>query len=180
MASRYYVYGADETTTTFSALGLMPEGNHGQSYELSRSSLFGESDDVLPETSPDAIPQPTNKSPLPPRQLACVKLPDEDASETPPFAVSDNRLECEICMMDDKESLVVDPCGHAFCHECLTLQVQSKLKAGRYPITCPGCARSAEYSANSSVIRKDIVKRLGITDAQYQDFKQLERQHRAA
>jgi len=58
------------------------------------------------------------------------------------LAKSTQRLfECGICMeeMPDDSIARPDPCGHAFCRECLRGHVTARLNEHRFPILCPTC-----------------------------------------
>ena len=58
------------------------------------------------------------------------------------FAESTQRLfECGICMeeMPDDSIARPDPCGHAFCRDCLRGHVDARLDEHRFPILCPTC-----------------------------------------
>jgi hypothetical protein len=50
-------------------------------------------------------------------------------------------FECGICMeeMPDDSIARPDPCGHAFCRECLRGHVTARLDEHRFPILCPTC-----------------------------------------
>ncbi|KAJ7038022.1 hypothetical protein C8F04DRAFT_389044 [Mycena alexandri] len=156
--------------STFSALGLlMPESDQSPSLGLFPSPPSQEIEDNQGDnraTSPHKKKSPRR------RQLACVALPS--GSEIYPSAIDE--VECAICMMDYEETVMIAPCGHSFCRECITSHVQSKLEVRRYPITCPTCVTSAEHLLNPSVIRKDVLTRLNITDEQFTIFKHLETQ----
>ena len=53
-------------------------------------------------------------------------------------------FECGICMekMPDDSIARPDPCGHAFCRECLRGHVTARLNEHRFPILCPTCTVS--------------------------------------
>ena len=53
-------------------------------------------------------------------------------------------FECGICMeeMPDDSVARPDPCGHAFCRECLRGHVTARLNEHRFPILCPTCTAS--------------------------------------
>jgi hypothetical protein len=57
-------------------------------------------------------------------------------------AASVRRFQCQICLEEHKEAMVVhiDSCGHCYCRECITSYVGNKLDAKRFPILCPVCA----------------------------------------
>ncbi len=50
-------------------------------------------------------------------------------------------FECGICMEEMPEDSVArpDPCGHAFCRDCMRGYVSSRLEEHRFPILCPTC-----------------------------------------
>jgi hypothetical protein len=51
-------------------------------------------------------------------------------------------FECGICMENTPYDSIArpDPCGHAFCRECLRGHVIACLNEHRFPILCPTCA----------------------------------------
>ena len=54
----------------------------------------------------------------------------------------DNEVfECGICMEEMPEDFVArtDPCGHAFCRECVRGYVSTRLEERRFPVLCPTC-----------------------------------------
>ena len=50
-------------------------------------------------------------------------------------------FECGICMEEMPEDSVArpDPCGHAFCRECMRGYVSARLEEHRFPVLCPTC-----------------------------------------
>jgi Ring finger domain len=61
------------------------------------------------------------------------------------LAKSAQRLfECGICMEEMPHDSIArpDPCGHAFCRECLRGHVAARLNERRFPILCPTCTAS--------------------------------------
>ena len=53
-------------------------------------------------------------------------------------------FECGVCMEEMPEDSIArpDPCGHAFCRECLRGHVTARLNEHRFPILCPTCTAS--------------------------------------
>lgn len=56
-------------------------------------------------------------------------------------AIQPEFFDCGICLEQCQEDHIarVDPCGHAYCRECLTGHAVSKIEEHRYPILCPLC-----------------------------------------
>lgn len=106
------------------------------------------------------------------RLLEPIELP-----LSPEVSSPDLEVECDKCMETYEEThiLRVVPCGHAFCHDCLASHVRIKLDTRRYPVTCPRCPMSAEYTAHPSVIQEDILERLSLTDDHFAMLKELNR-----
>jgi hypothetical protein len=54
-------------------------------------------------------------------------------------------FECGICMEDMPVDSVArpDPCGHAFCRECMRGYVSASLEEHRFPILCPTCTATS-------------------------------------
>jgi hypothetical protein len=113
------------------------------------------------------------------------------------LAKSTQRLfECGICMeeMPDDSIARPDPCGHAFCRECLRGHVTARLNEHRFPILCPTCTASkgkgkevaggtcCERSVNlvvistyvSSEVSQSLALNLGLTDEQYSIWTEME------
>jgi hypothetical protein len=53
-------------------------------------------------------------------------------------------FQCGVCMEDMPEDSIarLDPCGHAFCRQCLLGHVTAHLGERRFPILCPTCTAS--------------------------------------
>jgi hypothetical protein len=51
-------------------------------------------------------------------------------------------FDCGICLSTEEEFMIFcfEPCGHAFCRDCVRGFVQSKIEEHRFPIVCPTCA----------------------------------------
>jgi hypothetical protein len=113
------------------------------------------------------------------------------------LAKSTQRLfECGICMeeMPDDSIARPDPCGHAFCRECLRGHVTARLNEHRFPILCPTCTAGkgkekeaaggtcCDRTVNLVIISRyvslevsqSLALDLGLTDEQYSIWTEME------
>jgi hypothetical protein len=113
------------------------------------------------------------------------------------LAKSTQRLfECGICMeeMPDDSIARPNPCGHAFCRECLRGHVTARLDEHRFPILCPTCTAGkgkgketaggtcCERTVNLVIIScyvslevsQSLALDLGLTDEQYSIWTEME------
>jgi len=109
-----------------------------------------------------------------------------------------NREQCGICMEEMPDDLIAcpDPCGHAFCRECLRKHVTARLDERRFPILCPTCTAGkskgkepaggtcCERTVNfitciisryvSPEVSQSLALDLGLTDEQYSIWTEME------
>jgi Ring finger domain len=113
------------------------------------------------------------------------------------LAKSTQRLfECGICMeeMPDDSIARPDPCGHAFCRECLRGHVAARINEHRFPILCPTCTAGkmkgkeaaggmcCERTVNLVIISRyvslevsqSLALDLGLTNEQYSIWTEME------
>jgi len=86
-------------------------------------------------------------------------------------------FECGICMeeMLDDSIACPEPCGHAFCRECLRGHVTTRLGERRFPILCPTCtAGKGKGKEAAGEISQSLALDLGITDEQYRVWAEIE------
>jgi Ring finger domain len=105
-------------------------------------------------------------------------------------------FECGICMeeMPDDSIARPDPCGHAFCRECLRGHITSRLNEHRFPILCPTCTvgkgkgkeaaggTCCEQTVNFIIVSRcvslevsqSLALDLGLTDEQYSIWTEME------
>ncbi|SRR6266702_74725 len=104
---------------------------------------------------------------------------------------------CGICMEEMPEDSVArpDPCGHAFCRECMRGYVSTRLEEHRFPILCPTCTAgkgegkggtggtrtfsspSSELSwhgMNVVEVSQTLALDLGLTDEQFVIWTEME------
>ena len=55
--------------------------------------------------------------------------------------------------MPDDSIARPDPCGHAFCRECLRGHVAARLIEHRFPILCPTCTASKGKERKQLAVR---------------------------
>jgi len=96
-------------------------------------------------------------------------------SKEAPASILRRRFQCQICLEEHKEAMVVriDSCGHCYCRECITSYVGNKLDAKRFPILCPVCAAEPRKD-KPGMVTNDLVQQIGITAKQYVTWVQLE------
>ncbi|KAF8479399.1 hypothetical protein JB92DRAFT_3044501 [Gautieria morchelliformis] len=84
-------------------------------------------------------------------------------------------LECPICFQTYHENFVaqIDSCRHKLCSGCMTQFVTTKLEEHRYPIICPICQARQDVK-DPGVITRELVDQLGLTEAQYSMWTELE------
>ncbi|KAJ7445927.1 hypothetical protein FB451DRAFT_792976 [Mycena latifolia] len=68
----------------------------------------------------------------------------------------------------------VTGCAHEFCRDCLRVYVVSKLAEEVLPTSCPRCVADNVSVESHGCITQDLVEMLGLTDEQYQVFRELE------
>ncbi|KAF7308308.1 RING-type domain-containing protein [Mycena chlorophos] len=81
---------------------------------------------------------------------------------------------CPLCLEDlpEEEVALVADCSHKVCRGCMKGYVVSKLGDKVYPIFCPTCM--VETVPEPGQITDELVQLLGITDAQYRVFQEME------
>jgi hypothetical protein len=105
-------------------------------------------------------------------------------------------FECGICMEEMPNDSIArpDPCGHAFCRECLRGHVTARLNEHRFPILCPTCTAGkgkgkeaaggtcCDRTVNlviiscyiSSEVSQSLALDLGLTDELYSIWTEME------
>ncbi|KAH9022039.1 hypothetical protein EDB84DRAFT_1511139 [Lactarius hengduanensis] len=86
-------------------------------------------------------------------------------------------FQCGICMEDMPEDSVArpDPCGHAFCRECMHGYVSTLLKEHRFPILCPTCtAGKGKGKGVTGEVSQGLALNLGLTDEQFSIWTEME------
>ena len=105
-------------------------------------------------------------------------------------------FECGICMEEMPEDSIArpDPCGHAFCRECLRGHVTARVNERRFPILCPTCTagkgKGKEAAGGmccgqtvnlviiscyvSLEVSQSLALNLGLTDEQYSIWTEME------
>ncbi|KAI0273216.1 hypothetical protein BGY98DRAFT_1120058 [Russula aff. rugulosa BPL654] len=77
--------------------------------------------------------------------------------------------------MPDDSIARPDPCGHAFCRECLRRHVTTRLDEHRFPILCPTCtAGKARKGSSQRYVSQSLALDLGLTDEQYSIWTEME------
>ncbi|KAJ7778588.1 hypothetical protein DFH07DRAFT_765817 [Mycena maculata] len=163
--------------STFSALGLEFEAGVDEDESMTQASACGpdppsEAGTVIVEDERhNSAPAHNERTPQRRRQLASIALPPSSETASP----APIELECGVCMeaRGEATAVLVDPCMHTICPDCMAFHVQSKLEARWYPIICPVCPMSPEHSARPSVIPESILTQLNIPADQFATFKRL-------
>ncbi|KAF8548673.1 hypothetical protein OG21DRAFT_1516076 [Imleria badia] len=110
---------------------------------------------------------------------------DESISPSPsPISLSsdvsdeESCFECVICfeVIPEAKGICLLPCAHGFCRDCLAGHVCSKIQERKFPVFCPLCMTEQE-NANPSVVSGDMVRRLGVSEAHYTIWFELEMAH---
>ncbi|KAH9056530.1 hypothetical protein EDB87DRAFT_1566420 [Lactarius vividus] len=86
-------------------------------------------------------------------------------------------FECGICMENMPEDSVArpDPCGHAFCRECMRGYVSNRLEEHRFPILCPICtAGKGKGKGVTGEVSQSLALNLGLTDEQFSIWTEME------
>jgi bacterioferritin-associated ferredoxin len=101
-------------------------------------------------------------------------------------------FDCGICLSTEAEFMIFrfEPCGHAFCRDCVRGFVQSKIVEHRFPIVCPTCAIAKdvlhpgstcydlkrEYMLNISLlaINSSLAEGIGLSQEQFALLSELE------
>jgi hypothetical protein len=105
-------------------------------------------------------------------------------------------FECGICMEEMPYDSITrpDPCGHAFCRECLRGHITARIDEHRFPILCPTCTAGkgkgkeaaggtcCERTVNLVIISRyvslevsqSLALDLGLTDEQYNIWTEME------
>jgi hypothetical protein len=187
-------------------------------HQLSTSSSSKASTSTLKPFGPDSRPAGSSsshalsrlgKSPTPPSDrddsiLEAMRLQSEFGKEDRTLSAQRTKLakstqrlfECGICMEEMLDDSIArpDPCGHAFCRECLRGHVTARLDEHRFPILCPTCTAGkgkgkeaaggtcCERLVNLVVIScyvslevsQSLALDLGLTDEQYSIWTEME------
>ncbi|KAI0260310.1 hypothetical protein BC834DRAFT_554275 [Gloeopeniophorella convolvens] len=106
---------------------------------------------------------------------------DEDralAAERATLAAAQQRVfDCGVCMdtLPEDEITTIEPCGHAFCRECMRGLVVSQIDQRRFPVLCPGCTAGPGKGADEiGKVTQQLVIELGITEQQYEVWTEME------
>ncbi|KAI9437330.1 hypothetical protein H4582DRAFT_340280 [Lactarius indigo] len=88
-------------------------------------------------------------------------------------------FECGICMEKMPEDSVArpDPCGHAFCRDCMRGYVSTCLEEHKFPILCPTCTAGKGKGMPEGVtgeVSQTLAQDLGLTDKQFDIWIELE------
>ncbi|KAH9053121.1 hypothetical protein EDB87DRAFT_292592 [Lactarius vividus] len=84
---------------------------------------------------------------------------------------------CGVCMEEMPEDSVarLDPCGHAFCRECMRGYVSTRLEERKFPILCPTCiAGRGRPEGAAGEVSQILAQGLGLTDEQFDIWIELE------
>ncbi|KAF8490479.1 hypothetical protein JB92DRAFT_3243549 [Gautieria morchelliformis] len=84
-------------------------------------------------------------------------------------------FKCPVCFETYPEDFVaqIDSCRHKLCRRCMKEFTTSKLEEHRYPIICPIC-QTGQNVKEPGVITRGLVYQLGLTEAQYSTWTELE------
>nr|GAT46437.1 predicted protein [Mycena chlorophos] len=99
---------------------------------------------------------------------------DAEALQAELTVLQQKIFRCPLCLEDlpEEEVALVENCSHKVCRGCMREYVVSRLGDKVYPIFCPTCM--AETVPEPSQITEELVQLLGITDAQYGIFQELQ------
>ncbi|CAL1701269.1 unnamed protein product [Somion occarium] len=78
-------------------------------------------------------------------------------------------FKCGICLEEESEYMIarIEPCGHAFCRDCVRSYLQSKLGEHRFPILCPSCTADKKTSDPGT-------QQIGLSEDEFALFTELE------
>ncbi|GJE84051.1 hypothetical protein PsYK624_001260 [Phanerochaete sordida] len=119
-----------------------------------------------PSSALPALPYPHQPSPVPPAPPRWVPTPLPVAT-----------FICAICFdTHSHEALAqVDGCRHMFCRDCIRTYVATQLAQRVHPIVCPLCsANKSGPGGNPSVLGDAFVRQVGLSEAQYAIFVELQ------
>jgi len=85
------------------------------------------------------------------------------------------QFQCRVCLDEHPEDYIarLEPCGHSFCRNCIRDLVISKITENRYPVFCPVCMTETG-EGDPGVVTTNLVQQIGITEAQYTTWVELE------
>ncbi|KAJ4178448.1 hypothetical protein NW755_013161 [Fusarium falciforme] len=114
---------------------------------------------LRPETSPSRLfrPQPSSSRFAPfanPRPEDNVR-PRGANAETDP---DKENVYCHSCGNDCEESVVLCPCGHYYCPQCLGRIVESSVGGDSSPFPPLCCGKPVPVDVNSTIFDKDVLK----------------------
>lgn len=114
--------------------------------------------------------------------LLQLQFDEEDrllSAERSELAAAAQRVfDCGVCMDTLPEDSIarVEPCGHAFCRECVREFVASRIRSRRFPVLCPTCTAGRANGDSESIgkVTRELVLEIGITEEQYEAWVELE------
>lgn len=77
-------------------------------------------------------------------------------SSSPPIKAPPRAAKCPICLSSHAPAdlLVLDPCNHIFCRECLTTHVRTVVEnTAKFPIPCPQCESTPKLSTYLALLQ---------------------------
>jgi hypothetical protein len=114
-------------------------------------------------------------------------------------AAAQRVFDCGVCMDTLPEEWIapIDPCGHAFCRDCVRGFVASQIESRRFPVLCPTCTAEPGNNPESigsrypyaedwrqfltddgilSVVEitRELVLDIGISEEQYETWVEME------
>ncbi|KAI0302874.1 hypothetical protein B0F90DRAFT_1667474 [Multifurca ochricompacta] len=78
--------------------------------------------------------------------------------------VEETMMMCNMCYKARSEDSIIrmDPCGHAFCPDCLRNHVVWELNGRHFPVLCPACRLNPTNEQEANVVTDKMVLELGI------------------
>lgn len=110
-------------------------------------------------------------------------------------AIQPEFFDCGVCFEKFQEDHIarVDPCGHAYCRDCLRGHAVSRIDEHRYPVLCPLCTadrtrtdppggtcvrvfarRMLSDRCSAAEIDDEAIRQLGLTEEQYAIFEEMQ------
>ncbi|KAJ3457086.1 hypothetical protein MRS44_014227 [Fusarium solani] len=143
-----------ENTVTFRP-GTQPEDSSIRS--MASDSRLSETSSLQAQQSRPLRPQPSSSRFGPfanPRPEDNVR-PRGASAETDP---DKENVYCHSCGNDCEESVVLCPCGHYYCPQCLGQIVESSVGGDSSPFPPLCCGKPVPVDVNSTIFDKDVLK----------------------